>query len=60
MPLATDHRNRRIGLNIVGLIGFCLMLRFVTSKMNEKGQALINFFETISEVCRRMMSVVMV
>ena len=51
--------SERTGLNVLGLVMFCLTFGYVISSMGESGRILVNFFEAVNEASIRMISIVM-
>uniref|UniRef100_A0A4W3HNL0 Amino acid transporter n=1 Tax=Callorhinchus milii TaxID=7868 RepID=A0A4W3HNL0_CALMI len=47
------------GLNVLGLIVFCLVFGIVIGKMGEKGKILIDFFDALNEATMKIVQVIM-
>ncbi len=51
--------NERTGLNVLGLVMFCLTFGIVLSRLGSKGKFLIEFFEAINEAFVKLIGIVM-
>ncbi|XP_075453104.1 excitatory amino acid transporter 3 [Ascaphus truei] len=47
------------GVNVLGLIVFCLVFGIVIGKMGEKGQVLVDFFNALNDVTMKIVQVIM-
>ncbi|XP_009876767.1 PREDICTED: excitatory amino acid transporter 3, partial [Apaloderma vittatum] len=47
------------GINVLGLIVFCLVFGMVIGKMGEKGQVLVDFFNALNEATMRIVQIIM-
>ncbi|XP_063035691.1 excitatory amino acid transporter 3 [Melospiza melodia melodia] len=47
------------GINVLGLIVFCLVFGVVIGKMGEKGQVLMDFFNALNEATMRIVQIIM-
>ncbi|XP_068783198.1 excitatory amino acid transporter 3 [Struthio camelus] len=47
------------GINVMGLIIFCLVFGIVIGKMGEKGQVLVDFFNALNEATMRIVQIIM-
>lgn len=47
------------GINVLGLIVFCLVFGLVIGKMGEKGQILVDFFNALSDATMKIVQVIM-
>ncbi|NXI56473.1 EAA3 protein, partial [Chloroceryle aenea] len=47
------------GINVLGLIVFCLIFGVVIGKMGEKGQVLVDFFNALNEATMRIVHIIM-
>uniref|UniRef100_A0A8C4J843 Amino acid transporter n=1 Tax=Dromaius novaehollandiae TaxID=8790 RepID=A0A8C4J843_DRONO len=47
------------GINVLGLIVFCLVFGVVIGKMGEKGQVLVDFFNALNEATMRIVQIIM-
>ncbi|XP_051498319.1 excitatory amino acid transporter 3 isoform X2 [Apus apus] len=47
------------GLNVLGLIVFCLIFGMVIGKMGEKGQVLVDFFDALNEATMKIIQIIM-
>ncbi|NWS68633.1 EAA3 protein, partial [Crotophaga sulcirostris] len=47
------------GINVLGLIVFCLVFGIVIGKMGEKGQVLVDFFNALNEATMRIVQIIM-
>ncbi|XP_057254320.1 excitatory amino acid transporter 3 isoform X2 [Pezoporus wallicus] len=47
------------GINVLGLIVFCLVFGMVIGKMGEKGQVLVDFFNALNEATMRIVEIIM-
>ncbi|NXW84600.1 EAA3 protein, partial [Alopecoenas beccarii] len=47
------------GINVLGLIVFCLVFGMVIGKMGEKGQVLVDFFNALNEATMRIVHIIM-
>ena len=47
------------GINVLGLIVFCLVLGCVIRRMGDKGIVLAAFFDALNEATMRMVAIVM-
>ncbi|XP_019410876.1 PREDICTED: excitatory amino acid transporter 3 [Crocodylus porosus] len=47
------------GINVLGLIVFCLVFGIVIGKMGEKGQILVDFFNALNEATMRIVQIIM-
>uniref|UniRef100_H3AGN3 Amino acid transporter n=1 Tax=Latimeria chalumnae TaxID=7897 RepID=H3AGN3_LATCH len=47
------------GINVLGLIIFCLVFGLVIGKMGEKGQILIDFFDALSDATMKIVQIIM-
>ncbi|MEE6459216.1 hypothetical protein FKM82_000572, partial [Ascaphus truei] len=67
--MTTDQENRTKqykivglyteGVNVLGLIVFCLVFGIVIGKMGEKGQVLVDFFNALNDVTMKIVQVIM-
>ncbi len=51
--------SERTGLNVLGVVMFCLTFGFIISKMGHSGKVLIELFEAINEAFSKMIALVM-
>lgn len=51
--------SERYGINVLGLVMFCLVFGYTISAMNEQGKILLRFFEAVNEASIRMINIVM-
>ncbi|XP_062379730.1 excitatory amino acid transporter 3-like [Sardina pilchardus] len=47
------------GINILGLIVFCLMFGSIIGKMGERGRPLVDFFDALNEATMRVVQIIM-
>nr|XP_044986770.1 excitatory amino acid transporter 3 isoform X2 [Jaculus jaculus] len=47
------------GINVLGLIIFCLVFGLVIGKMGEKGQILVDFFNALSDATMKIVQIIM-
>uniref|UniRef100_A0ABI7X5J3 Amino acid transporter n=1 Tax=Felis catus TaxID=9685 RepID=A0ABI7X5J3_FELCA len=47
------------GINVLGLIVFCLVFGLVIGKMGEKGQILVDFFTALSDATMKIVQIIM-
>ncbi|KAM9641843.1 excitatory amino acid transporter 3 [Trichechus inunguis] len=47
------------GMNVLGLIVFCLVFGIVIGKMGEKGQILVDFFNALSDATMKIVQIIM-
>ncbi|KAM5261373.1 excitatory amino acid transporter 3 [Hipposideros larvatus] len=47
------------GINVLGLIVFCLVFGLVIGKMGEKGQILVDFFSALSDATMKIVQIIM-
>ncbi|KFO84690.1 Excitatory amino acid transporter 3, partial [Buceros rhinoceros silvestris] len=47
------------GINVLGLIVFCLVFGLVIGKMGQKGQVLMDFFDALNEATMRIVQIIM-
>ncbi|XP_040844675.1 excitatory amino acid transporter 3 [Ochotona curzoniae] len=47
------------GINVLGLIVFCLVFGLVIGKMGEKGQILVDFFNALSDATMKIVQIIM-
>ncbi|CAO2585101.1 Excitatory amino acid transporter 3, partial [Lemmus lemmus] len=47
------------GINVLGLIIFCLVFGLVIGKMGEKGQILVDFFSALSDATMKIVQIIM-
>ncbi|XP_054842926.1 excitatory amino acid transporter 3 [Eublepharis macularius] len=47
------------GINVLGLIVFCIVFGVVIGKMGEKGQVLVDFFNALNEATMRIVQIIM-
>ncbi|KAM8985009.1 excitatory amino acid transporter 3 isoform 1-T1 [Ara ararauna] len=47
------------GINVLGLIVFCIVFGMVIGKMGEKGQVLVDFFSALNEATMRIVEIIM-
>ncbi|CAD7691912.1 excitatory amino acid transporter 3 [Vulpes vulpes] len=47
------------GINVLGLIVFCLVFGLVIGKMGEKGQVLVDFFNALSDATMKIVQIIM-
>ncbi|NXR02131.1 EAA3 protein, partial [Sagittarius serpentarius] len=47
------------GINVLGLIVFCLVFGMVIGKMGEKGQVLVDFFNALNEATMKIVQIIM-
>ncbi|XP_037706926.1 excitatory amino acid transporter 3 [Choloepus didactylus] len=47
------------GINVLGLIVFCLVFGIVIGKMGEKGQILVDFFNALNEATMKIVQIIM-
>lgn len=47
------------GINVLGLIIFCLVFGLVIGKMGEKGQILVDFFNALNEATMKIVQIIM-
>ncbi|XP_045145304.1 excitatory amino acid transporter 3 [Echinops telfairi] len=47
------------GINVLGLIIFCLVFGIIIGKMGEKGQVLVDFFDALSEATMKIVQIIM-
>jgi solute carrier family 1 (high affinity glutamate transporter) protein 1 len=47
------------GINVLGLVMFCLIFGGVIGKMGEQGKILVQFFEALNEASIKMINLVM-
>ncbi|OXB80778.1 UNVERIFIED_CONTAM: hypothetical protein H355_010544 [Colinus virginianus] len=47
------------GINVLGLIVFCLVFGMVIGKMGDKGQVLVDFFNALNEATMRIVQIIM-
>lgn len=47
------------GINVLGLIVFCLVFGLVIGKMGEKGQILVDFFNALSDSIMKIIQIIM-
>lgn len=47
------------GVNVLGLIVFCLVFGIVIGKMGEKGQVLVDFFNALNEATMQIVQIIM-
>ncbi|KAM9331304.1 excitatory amino acid transporter 3 [Gastrophryne carolinensis] len=47
------------GINVLGLIVFCLVFGIVIGKMGEKGQVLVDFFNALNEATMQIVQIIM-
>lgn len=47
------------GLNILGLIVFCVAFGLVIGKMGEKGRILLEFFDALNEATMKLVQIIM-
>ncbi|EHB04340.1 Excitatory amino acid transporter 3, partial [Heterocephalus glaber] len=47
------------GVNVLGLIVFCLVFGLVIGKMGEKGQILVDFFNALSDATMKIVQIIM-
>ncbi|XP_075415025.1 excitatory amino acid transporter 3 [Tenrec ecaudatus] len=47
------------GINVLGLIVFCLVFGIIIGKMGEKGQVLVDFFNALSEATMKIVQIIM-
>ncbi|XP_069891764.1 excitatory amino acid transporter 3 [Dipodomys merriami] len=47
------------GINVLGLIIFCLVFGLVMGKMGEKGQILVDFFNALSDATMKIVQIIM-
>ncbi len=51
--------SERVGLNVLGVVMFCLTFGYIISKMKKNGQILIDLFEAINEAFSNLIGIVM-
>jgi Na+/H+-dicarboxylate symporter len=51
--------SERNGLNVLGLVMFCLIFGIIISTMDKRGKILIDFFECINEAFSKLIGIVM-
>ena len=51
--------NYRRGLNVLGLVVFCITFGVVLAQMEERGKVMVSFFEALNEVSIRIIHLVM-
>ncbi|KAL8203202.1 UNVERIFIED_CONTAM: Excitatory amino acid transporter 3 [Gekko kuhli] len=68
MPTETSSNNTKEykvvgmysdGINVLGLIVFCIVFGVVIGKMGEKGQVLVDFFNALNEATMRIVQIIM-
>ncbi|XP_053322138.1 excitatory amino acid transporter 3 [Spea bombifrons] len=69
LMLMTDQENRTKeykivglytdGVNVLGLIVFCLVFGIVIGKMGEKGQVLVDFFNALNDATMQIVQIIM-
>lgn len=47
------------GINVLGLIVFCLVFGLVIGKMGERGRILVEFFDALNEATMKIVQVIM-
>lgn len=47
------------GINVLGLIVFCLVFGLVIGKMGERGQILVDFFSALSDATMKIVQIIM-
>uniref|UniRef100_G1N120 Amino acid transporter n=1 Tax=Meleagris gallopavo TaxID=9103 RepID=G1N120_MELGA len=47
------------GINVIGLIVFCLVFGMVIGKMGDKGRVLVDFFNALNEATMRIVQIIM-
>lgn len=47
------------GMNILGLIVFCVAFGLVIGKMGEKGRILLEFFDALNEATMKLVQIIM-
>lgn len=47
------------GINVLGLIVFCLVFGIVIGKMGERGQILVDFFNALSDATMKIVQIIM-
>ncbi|XP_029469340.1 excitatory amino acid transporter 3 isoform X2 [Rhinatrema bivittatum] len=48
------------GVNVLGLITFCLIFGIVIGKLGEKGQILVDFFDALNDATMKIVQIIMV
>lgn len=47
------------GINVLGLIVFCVAFGLVIGKMGEKGRILLDFFDALNEATMKLVQIIM-
>lgn len=47
------------GINVLGLIVFCVAFGLVIGKMGEKGRILLEFFDALNEATMKLVQIIM-
>lgn len=47
------------GINILGIIVFCVVFGIVIGKMGEKGRILLEFFDALNEATMKLVQIIM-